>query len=336
LRSLPGGAAGDEKGGREVKNWKYTKGLHDLGGGIYAYLLPDGSWGWNNAGLVVDGDDSLLIDTLFDLDLTREMLAAMAGAEEAAKRIKKVVITHGNGDHFYGIELVRAAEIICTKACAEEMTRTPPQMLAQLKAAAPGMGDLGAFFLQCFGPFKFEGIDPIPPNRTFEGRLDIKVGRKEVRLIQVGPAHTEGDMLVYIPENRVLFAGDILFIGGTPLMWVGPVGNWIRACDLILEMDVETIVPGHGSITDKKGVEAVKGYWEYLAAEARKRYERGMSVDEAVADIDMSRYSSWTDGERIVVNVQTLYKEFKGDTSPANPVELFGGMAKLGLKGKAT
>ncbi len=319
-----------------MKNWDYTKGLHDLGGGIYAYLLPDGSWGWNNAGLLVDGDDSLLIDTLFDLDLTREMLAAMAAAEDAARTIRKVVITHGNGDHFYGIELLKGAEIICTKACAEEMTRTPPQMLAQLKAAAPGMGDLGAFFLQCFAPFKFDGINPIPPTRTFEGRLDIKVGKKDVQLIQVGPAHTEGDMLVYVPENRVLFAGDILFIGGTPIMWAGPASNWIKACDMILEMELDAIVPGHGPITDKEGVAAVKEYWEYLYAEARKRFDAGMSAQEATGDIDMGRYSSWSDGERIAVNVQTLYKEFKGDTTAHNPVELFGGMAKLGLKGKAT
>jgi cyclase len=315
-----------------MKNWKYTKGLHDLGNGVYAYLLPDGSWGWNNAGLIVEGDESLLIDTLFDLVLTREMLAAMAAATKAATSIDTLVITHGNGDHYYGNELVKGAEIICSKACAEEMPRTPPQMLAQLKAAAPGMGDLGAYILQCFGPFNFEGINPIPPTRTFEGSLITKVGQKEVRLIEVGPTHTDGDILVYIPENRTLFAGDILFIGGTPLMWVGPVSNWIKACDLILDLDVETIVPGHGPITDKKGVEAVKGYWEYLTAEARKRYDLNRSVDEAVADIDLSRYSSWTDGERIVVNVQTLYKEFKRDPSPANVVELFGGMAKLGLR----
>lgn len=319
-----------------MSKWEYTKGLHHLGGGLYAYLLPDGSWGWSNAGLLVDGEDSLLIDTLFDLDLTREMLLAMAAAEDAARTIKKVVITHGNGDHFYGIELLKGAEIICTEACAEEMTRTPPQMLAQLKAAAPGMGDLGAFFLQCFSPFMFEGINPIPPTRTFERRLDINVGSKDVHLIQVGPAHTEGDMLVYVPENRVLFAGDILFIGGTPIMWAGPASNWIKACDMILEMDLDAIVPGHGPITDKTGVAAVKGYWEYLYAEARNRFDAGMSVEEAISDIDMSRYSSWSDGERIVVNLQTLYREFKGDTTAHNPVELFGGMAKLGLKTKVT
>ena len=104
-----------------MSKWEYTKGLHEIGRGVYAYLCPDGSWGFNNAGLIVDGDSSLLVDTLFDLASTREMLDAMKAAEGAAASINTLVITHGNGDHFYGNELVAGAEIITTKACAREM-----------------------------------------------------------------------------------------------------------------------------------------------------------------------------------------------------------------------
>lgn len=312
--------------------WEYTKGLHDLENGVYAYLQPDGSWGWSNAGLIVDGDESLLVDTLFDLALTQEMLDAMKAATKAAESIDTLVITHANGDHHYGSQLVKGAEIIASKACAEELNETPPQMLAELAKNAPNMGDLGTFFIHCFGPFKFDGLTPLKPTRTFEKRLDIRIGSKEVRLIEVGPTHTNGDVIVSVPDAGVVFAADILFIGGTPIMWVGPVANWIRACDLMLEMDAEIFVPGHGPITDKQGVEAVKGYWEYVTDEARKRYDAGMSADEAIADIDLGEYSSWGESERIVVNVNTLYKEFSGDTTTANTVELFGTMAKLGLK----
>ena len=320
----------------KTKKWEYTKGLHEIGKGVYAYLCPDGSWGFNNAGLIVDGEESLLVDTLFDLAFTREMLDSMRSATKAAASIDTLVITHGNGDHFYGSELVKGAEIIATKACAQEMAETPPQMLAELARAAPEMGDLGAFFLQCFGPFNFDGINPLPPTRTFEKHLDLKVGDKAVQMIEVGPAHTVGDSIVYLPGDGIVFAGDILFIGGTPIMWAGPVTNWIKACDLILDMDVETIVPGHGPITDKKGVEAVKGYWEYLSVEARRRYDAGLSAEKAVADIPMADYSSLTDTERIVVNVNTLYKEFSGDTTPPNVIELFTSMAKRGLRSQAT
>ena len=312
--------------------WEYTRGLHDLGNGIYAYLQPDGSWGWSNAGLIVDGNESLLVDTLFDLVLTQEMLDAMRAASKAADSIDTLVITHANGDHYYGSELVEGAEIIASRACAEELDETPPQMLAQLAKNAPNMGELGDFFIKCFGQFNFDGITSPKPTRTFEKRLDIRVGNKEVRLIQVGPAHTKGDVIVHVPKAGVVFAADILFIGGTPIMWAGPVANWIQACDLMLEMDAEIFVPGHGPITDKQGVEAVKGYWEYVTTEARKRFDAGMSADEAIADIDLGEYSSWGESERIVVNVNTLFKEFSGDSTPTNVIELFGTMAKLGLK----
>ena len=81
-----------------MTQWHYTKGLHDLGNQVYAYLLPDGSWGWSNAGLIVGGDRSLLVDTLFDLRLTQDMLDTMRAAIPAAASIKTLVNTHANGD----------------------------------------------------------------------------------------------------------------------------------------------------------------------------------------------------------------------------------------------
>lgn len=312
-----------------MKKWNYTKGIHDLGNGLYAYLQPDGSWGWSNAGLICDEENSLLVDTLFDLALTREMLSAMSSATKAAASIDILVNTHANGDHFFGNQLVQGAEIISSKKCVEEMKEMPPQRLAEIMRAAPGMGEVGGYFLQCFNKFNFDDIHLTPPTRTFEKRLDIKVGDKEVNLIEVGPAHTRGDILLCVPKDRTVFTGDILFVEGTPIMWAGPVANFIQACDLILEMDVEVIVPGHGPITDKRGVKAVKGYFEYIQGEARKRYDSGMSAAEASMDIALSDYSSWGDAERIVINVDTLYREFSNDKSLSNIVELFGLMARL-------
>ena len=94
-------------------------------------------------------------------------------------------------------------------------------------------------------------------------------------------------------------------------------------------MDVETVVPGHGPITDKRGVQAVRDYLTYVRDEARKRYDAGLSAFDAAVDIDMSDYDSWGDGERIVVNVSTLYKEFSGDDTPNDVPTIFGQMAEL-------
>jgi cyclase len=309
--------------------WPYTRGLHDLGNGCFAWLLPNGSWGWSNAGLVTDGGEALLVDTLFDLKLTAEMLTAMHDAVPRT-RIGTVVNTHANGDHCYGNSLVSDAEIIASKASAEQMAHDiQPAQFASLLRSASDMGALGRYFLQCFGAFDFAGIEPALPSRTFSGALSLRVGSKRIELLEVGPAHTAGDVIVHVPDDRTVFTGDILFIDGTPIIWAGPVERWIDACTRILAMDVETVVPGHGPITDKRGVLAVKNYLEHVRTEARKRFDAGMSACDAARDISLGDFAGWLDAERIAVNVHTLYRHWSPTEQTPDVMTLFREMAAL-------
>ena len=149
--------------------WPYTKGVHDLGKGCYAYLQPDGTWGWSNAGLLTDAGETLLVDTLFDLPHTRDMLEGMRRAVPAAKRIGTLVNTHANGDHTFGNQLVAGAQIIASRACAEEMKRRTPEELASMMRNWRALGPGAAFFHEVMGTrFDFEGITLTLPNRTFE------------------------------------------------------------------------------------------------------------------------------------------------------------------------
>jgi len=311
-------------------SWDYNKGLHELGNGAWAWLAPDGSWGWSNAGLITDGEQSLLVDTLFDLDLTAEMLKSMQDAAPlAAANFDTLVNTHANGDHCHGNELVTGAEIIASSASAAEMAELTPDAMAAIVAAAKEMGPVGDYFLHCFGQFRFDGIRFTPPTRTFDGALDVQVGDKQVQLIEVGPAHTRGDVLVLSPADKTVFTGDILFIEGTPIMWQGPVANWIAACERIEAMDVDTIVPGHGPLTDKAGVRAVREYLQYVHDEARIRYDNGMSAMQAAQDIELGPYRDWLDSERIAVNVDSLYREFGNEAQTTDIMELFTQMASI-------
>src|SRR3954451_22104849 len=303
----------------------YTKGLHELGDGCYAYLQPDGGWGWSNAGLVVGDGTSLLVDTLFDLKLTGEMLTAMDAVTTTAP-IATVVNTHANGDHCYGNELVSTAEIVASAAAAEEMGHVPPSLLAELTAAPGEMGDL---FRDVFGDFQFEGITLTLPTRTFEGRLELDVGGRSVELIEVGPAHTRGDVIVHSPQDKAVFTGDILFIGGTPIVWAGPLANWIAACDLMLGMDIETVVPGHGPVTDKSGVAQVRDYLSFVAEAATVRHDAGMNAWDAAQDIILGEFGEWGEFGRIAVNVEAVYRDLEQDYEPAGIVEQFRRMAEL-------
>ena len=313
-----------------AQRWEFTRGLKDIGNGLYAWLQPDGGWGWSNAGLIVDGDQSLLVDTLFDMHLTRDMLAAMADASGVrAEQINTIVNTHANGDHCHGNGCCPHAEIIASEASAKEMAEIPPDALATFKKMGPQLGPAGVFFADIFAPFDFEAVDERLPTQTFTGRMDVKVGDKAVELHEVGPAHTGGDVIAYVPGDKTVFTGDILFIDGTPIMWAGPVSNWIRACEKIIGMDADVIVPGHGPITDKAGVRRVADYLAYIDTEARKRFDAGLSVRDAAHDIALGDFSSWGDAERIAVNVDTLYREYRGDGQVTPVMELFGLMAEM-------
>ncbi len=308
----------------------FNKGLSDLGNNIYCYLQPDGGWGWSNAGLIADGDESLIVDTLFDEDLTLEMLDSMKSAEpKGMKNIRALINSHSNGDHCNGNNCVDTDEVISSEATLEEMSHESPEMMAALLKQAPEMGTLGKYFLECFGSFNFEGVTKRLPNTTFTGETQRQVGDKIVELIEVGPAHTNGDVLVHVPSDKVVFTGDILFIEGHPILWAGPVKNWINACDRIISMEVDFVVPGHGPVTDNRGVKAVRDYLVYIDTESRKRFDSGMSALEAAKEIDLDLFSTWGDGERIAVNVNSLYREYKGEEKREEITLLFQQMAEL-------
>jgi cyclase len=292
---------------------EYTRGLHALGRGAYVYLSPPGTWGWSNCGLVVSQGQALLVDTQFDLPLTRALLAAI-GRELPQIAITTVVTTHANGDHCWGNQLLKDAEVIGSAASAHGMTdEVQPEQLASLSGPEAPDTPLGRYMRRHFGAFDFAGIQVTPPSRTFSGRLDMSVGERQVELIEVGPAHTDGDVIVHIPDGGVVYAGDILFIGGHPIMWTGPVDNWIAACDRIIATGARHVVPGHGPVTDVAGVTRFRGYLEWVADRAEKTFASGMPYWQAgdpSAVPDM--YAAWGNPERLVITMAAAHRALGG------------------------
>jgi cyclase len=275
---------------------RFPTGLSDLGGRTYAWLQPNGGLGESNAGLIVGGGESLLIDTLWDTRLTRRMLDAMA-PHTAAAPIRHLVNTHGDPDHCWGNQLLAGAEIIATRATAEDIRGEDPRRLRLLAFGGRLLpGGLSAF-ARLLKPYDFSGIKVTPPTRTFDGRMELDVGGRRVELIEVGPAHTPGDLIVHVPDERILFAGDLLFVGVTPIMWVGPVENWLAGLDTIIELDPRAVVPGHGPVTDLDGVRQMRSYWEFVAAAVRD----GQTAAEIFRGLPQP-FAGWDNPERIAVN----------------------------------
>ncbi|ORV83592.1 2-hydroxyhepta-2,4-diene-1,7-dioate isomerase [Mycobacterium interjectum] len=292
----------------------YTRGLHEVADRVWAWTLPDGGYGWSNAGLVAGDGASLLVDTLFDLALTREMLDAMTPITAAAP-ITDALITHSNGDHTHGNQLLDASvRILAARDTAEEIAHgMAPEMLAMVQTA--NLGPVATPYARDrFGHFDFGGITVRNADQTFDYELTIDVGGRRIDLLNLGPAHTAADSVVHVPDAGVLFGGDLLFIGCTPIVWAGPIANWIRACDVMIALDAPIVVPGHGPVTDPDGIRSVRGYLAHVAAHAEAAHRRGLSWAEAADTIDLGEYATWLDAERVVVNVYQRYRELDPGT----------------------
>ncbi|SRX93836.1 putative bifunctional enzyme: 2-hydroxyhepta-2,4-diene-1,7-dioate isomerase (HHDD isomerase) + cyclase/dehydrase [Mycobacterium tuberculosis H37Rv] [Mycobacterium shimoidei] len=321
-RPNPDAAADKPRVNRAPAKVPYTRGLHQVADRVWAWTLPDGGYGWSNAGLVAGDGASLLVDTLFDLALTREMLDAMRPVTDGAP-ITHALITHSNGDHTHGNQLLdRSVRIIAAKGTAEELAHgMAPEMLAMTQTA--DLGPVATRYLRDrFGPFDFSGITLRNADQTFDDELQVEIGGRVVRLLNLGPAHTAADSVVHVPDAGVLFGGDLLFIGCTPIVWAGPIANWVAACDAMIALDAPIVVPGHGPVTDPDGIRAVRGYLAHINEQAEAAYRKGLSFAEAAATIDLGEYAAWLDAERVVVNVYQRYRELDPTTPQLPPMAL--------------
>nr|BFE80264.1 hypothetical protein GCM10020093_028650 [Planobispora longispora] len=272
----------------------------------------------------------LLVDTLFDLPLTAEMLDAMLPIT-GRHPLARAVITHSDGDHTHGNQLLgEHVQIIAAEATRAGMRHgMPPEMLTA--AQVVDIGPATPYFRERFGAFDFSGIRPRLPDLTYDRELTLDVGGREVRVIDLGPAHTSADSVVHVPDAGVLFSGDLLFVGCTPIVWSGPIANWITACDRMIATGAHTIVPGHGPVTDPDGIRAVRGYLTHVVEQADAAHARGLSLAEAVEAVDLDEYADWLDAERIVVNVHRRYRELDPATPELDQLTLMAMMAERGL-----
>ena len=295
------------------EGWK--TGIEEVAPKVYAYIQAYGELGVSNAGLLVDRAGAMAVDALMVPSMTRRFLAAMK--KVTTKPVTRLINTHHHIDHVGGNFLLRAAEIVSHTYCRAEIVRTglPVEFLQQRipRFAA-----------------EFPKLKLAVPEVTFEDRLVFHQAGRVVELRHLGPAHTFGDAFVYLPKDKLLFAGDLAFYYVTPLAFQGHVGNWIKVADRILKMDVETIVPGHGPIGGKKELREMRAYLALIRREAKKRFDAGMSAEQAARDVKLGIYARWREPERILPNMLRLYQEFRNELDqPLDMLQVFKGMRQF-------
>ncbi len=294
--------------------WK--TGMIEVGPKIFAYVQATGETGISNSGLIVGADGAVAVDALMVPSMTRRLLAAIR--KTTRKPIGQLINTHHHLDHTGGNRFFRDATIIATAKCRD--------------ALAPGFPPLP--LLQRFIPRfarEFPLLRVMLPTVTFEDRMVIHDGAHEIHLWHPGtPAHTVGDATVFLPKERVLFAGDIAFHYVTPLAFQGHVGNWIKAADRLMTYEADVIVPGHGPVGTKQDLERMRDYLVLVRREAKKRFDAGMPAEDAARDIKLGVYASWREAERILPNVMRCYQEFRDEIHlPLDLERMLEGMERL-------
>jgi cyclase len=302
--------------------------LREIATDVYACMQEDRGLGTSNSGLINRGG-GLVVDTFWDLPHTRQLIEHYARVWKGPAQ--RVVNTHHNGDHCWGNQLFRGAEIIGHRRCAEGFMKEQPAAMQMLRYAGDSADPAIAAFAAALAMWDFDGIELTPPTTVFDGRLALVLDGTAIDLLYVGPAHTAGDVIVHLPAQRVVFAGDVVFRLCTPIGWEGTFDRWIAALDQMIALDPAVVVPGHGPLCGADGPREMKAYLQYVRAESQRFFDAGLPAIEAAKRIDLGPYAAWTEPERILFNVERAYRERRGEPydAPIDTGSIFRGMVEL-------
>lgn len=274
--------------------------VDELAKGVYSYIQPDGGWMVNNAGVVVDrSGGSLLVDTLATEARTRALLAQVASL--GAGQPGTLVNTHHHPDHTYGNGFLPPE----TKVISHDLCR--------VKVIDAGLEAVKVITEPEYGDLVLR-----PPDVTFSDAMTLHLDSRPVHLRHLGPAHTTNDVVVWLPDEKVLFAGDLAFAGGQPFMLEGSVTGFRAALSSMRDLEPEVLVPGHGPVCRGEEVsallDALTSYTDLITDVAAEGIAAGRTPLEAAKAHRDHQYATWAEGERFVGNLHRAYAELGGET----------------------
>ncbi|MGM0563809.1 MAG: MBL fold metallo-hydrolase [Pseudomonadota bacterium] len=302
---------------------KYREGLYRLGRHSHAWIVPNGAWGESNSGIIRCINRSILVDTGWDPDCAKEMLDGVDVLLDGSP-ITHVINTHADGDHCWGNQCFSDRHILATRACRDQMRLNRPGHLALAKLGCSllkwlpvaGWNRLGQYLLRLLAPYQFSLVRLTLPNDVFTGERTLSVNGIDVVVMELGPGHSDGDSIVYVPADKVVFAGDFLYVNCTPVARSGPVDNVIQALRTMLSLKADVFVPGHGPVAGRAQVQAAIDYWEYIQKHLRACFDQGVAPERASKAVlelmwrQRKVWCYWEAPERLVTNAWTLYREW--------------------------
>jgi cyclase len=278
-----------------------TAALHDVVSGVYAWVQPDGTWWLNNAGAVTGTDGTILVDTCATEVRTRRFLDAVAAVAEGP--VRWAVNTHQHGDHTYGNSLLPEATVLIGHEAMRAGLLADPIIDGCPPFWSP-LPDWGA-------------VTRRVPSVVVRSELSLFTGQRRVDVLHPGfAAHTTGDVVAWLPEERVLFTGDLVFHGLTPLVFMGSLEGALRSLDWLAGFEPDHVVPGHGPVFDRAALPGVltahERYYRLVLGTARAGHGEGLTPLEAARRCELGEFADWADAERLVLNLHRGYADLVG------------------------
>jgi cyclase len=279
--------------------------VEEVSEGVFAYIQPDGSWCINNTGFLVGSDAVVSVDAASTERRTRAYLEAIASVTDSP--VRTLVNTHSHLDHTNGNCLFGAGvTIVGHEACRTDILEAP--VVTTGRGPFPGV--------------EWGAIEKAPPTLTFTDAVTLWVDDLRCELRYVGtPAHTTNDVIVWLPERKVLFAGDLIFNGGTPFNVAGSIVGAKQVLSDIRALDPDVIVPGHGDVCDVSVIDPIAAYLDFVSTTAAQGKAAGLTPLEAALEADLGEFAALLDPERLVGNLHRAYVELDGAV-PGAPISM--------------
>ncbi|TAJ19815.1 MAG: MBL fold metallo-hydrolase [Dehalococcoidia bacterium] len=266
----------------------------ELAAGVYARLHD----GLTNAGIIVGDDSVLVIDSLRVPSFARELRADVRRLTD--KPVQYLVDTHGHWDHAFGNEEFADATIVGHVNCRRELE------------------ELGEGWRQGVIARNVEWSEEIktvritPPDLTFDRRLELHFGGRRIDLVYLGRAHTSGDIFINLPDDRLLFTGDVAQDGGVPYMLDGYMADWIETDTRILDLPFDRFVSGHGPIGARPALQDARDFIAALVTLSQAAHREGKDLATATESVRAAldgRFGQWRGFARLGDGVGRAYRQ---------------------------
>ena len=236
---------------------------------LYVFLQPPLIW-YSNAGVIIGDREVIVVDSLTNAAMTQRLLAEIRQVTD--QPIRFLINTHSHADHVYTNHLFPEATVISTH-----------RGRAQTTANQKHQSEHDALFAQLFPEVDFSGGRYTLQEMSFSGSLSLYQGAREVRVLELGAGHSESDVIVHLPGEKIVFCGDVFMNGVPPLPGEGHVSQTIAHYHAIEALEADLYVAGHGDPGTLADVRAQRIQLEHQFQFARECYDKGMSYDEALA-----------------------------------------------------